>query len=297
MKKLITHNGKFHTDDVLAGAILEMYFEKQGELFEFIRTRDEEIIKTGDVVFDIGNIYNPELNYYDHHQKGRAGERTNGISYAACGLVWKHFGPQLCSSQEVWQLVDEVLVQGVDASDNGIVTETQIIPGVKKFSIGSVIDCYLPLEEDASLELFDDGYKKAVEYTKFILKCTILKSEQDIINKIKIRELYNNASNKQIIVCEKYIQGVSRVLGEFPEPLYVIYPDQNNRWRIDAVRNPDEVYKNRKDLPQAWGGLRDEELQKISGVSDAVFCHPGLFTAGAVSQEGALKMAQMALEA
>jgi uncharacterized UPF0160 family protein len=41
--------------------------------------------------------------------------------------------------------------------------------------------------------------------------------------------------------------------------------------------------------------LKDEELQKISGVSDATFCHRGLFLAGAKSKEGAIKLAEIAL--
>lgn len=295
MKKLVTHNGKFHTDDVLAGAILSVYLKKQGESFQFIRTRDEAVISTGDVVFDIGNIYDPETARFDHHQQGRAGERENSIPYAACGLVWKHFGLKLCTSQDVWKLVDEKLVQGIDAADNGITTETVLIPGVKKFTFGSVIDCYLPVEEDASLESYDAAYAKAVEYTEFILERVIIDSERTIKDKILARELYDMAPDKQIIVCENYIKRISKLLGVFPEPVYVIYPDQNNRWRVDAVRNSDEVFINRKDLPREWGGLRDAALQEVSGVVDATFCHPGLFTAGAVSQEGARELAKKAL--
>ncbi len=43
------------------------------------------------------------------------------------------------------------------------------------------------------------------------------------------------------------------------------------------------------------GGLRDEELQKITGVEDAVFCHKGLFLAVSKSKEGAVKLAELAL--
>jgi len=49
-------------------------------------------------------------------------------------------------------------------------------------------------------------------------------------------------------------------------------------------------------LPSAWAGLRDAELQKVSGVEDAVFCHRALFTAVARSKEGAIKLAQIALQ-
>jgi uncharacterized UPF0160 family protein len=55
-------------------------------------------------------------------------------------------------------------------------------------------------------------------------------------------------------------------------------------------------FKNRKDLPQAWAGKVNEELQKITGVADATFCHNARFTCGAGSKEGALALAKLALD-
>jgi len=53
---------------------------------------------------------------------------------------------------------------------------------------------------------------------------------------------------------------------------------------------------NRKNFPKLWAGLRDEELQNVTGVPDAIFCHRGLFLAIAKSKEGAIKLAQIAVE-
>ena len=73
MKKLVTHNGSFHSDDIFAAATLIIYLEKRGEKYEIIRTRDQEIIKTGDYVFDVGGVYDEATNRFDHHQKGGGG--------------------------------------------------------------------------------------------------------------------------------------------------------------------------------------------------------------------------------
>lgn len=297
MKKLITHNGAFHTDDVLAYAILLKHFRKNNQDIEIVRTRDMEIIKTGDVVFDVGDSYDPNTHRYDHHQVGRAGERDNTIPYAACGLVWKHFGPDLCSSEQVWKIVDEKLVQSVDAGDNGVATYTLNSLNVKSFSLGDVINCFKPIEEDASLDLFDAQFVKAGEFMLFILNSVISSAERKIEDMKNAEIVYNNSEDKQLIICEKHIPGIKKLLSIFPEPVFVIYPDQNNKWRVEGVRiNPDD-FPIRKDLPERWAGLRDGDLQKVSGVSDATFCHPGLFTAGAVSKEGAIKLAKKALEA
>ena len=55
------------------------------------------------------------------------------------------------------------------------------------------------------------------------------------------------------------------------------------------------TFNNRKNFPQDWAGLRDEELQKVTQVSDAIFCHRGLFLAVAKSKEGAIALAEKAL--
>ena len=55
-------------------------------------------------------------------------------------------------------------------------------------------------------------------------------------------------------------------------------------------------FETRKNLPEAWGGLKDEEFVKVSEISDAVFCHRALFMAVAKSREGAVKLAEMALK-
>jgi uncharacterized UPF0160 family protein len=294
-KVLITHNGKFHTDDVLAYAILLKIFKLSGERFKLIRTRDESIIVKGDIVFDIGNIYDPAINRYDHHQKGHAGERENTIPYAAAGLVWKHFGPQLCSSKEVWQAIDKCLVQPIDAGDNGVSTYTPNSLGVKNFSIGDVIDCFIPDYEDAPLKAYDEAFIKAANLMEFILTKTITKAERKIKNIAEAAIVYEQSPNKQIIVCEKYIPGIKKILTAFPEPLYAIYPDQNNKWRVEGVRTNPDNFPIRKNLPEEWGGLRDDDFIKICGIPDATFCHPGLFTAGSKTKEGAIALAEKAV--
>ena len=92
MKKriaIITHSGSFHPDDCFAVATLLIYLESQPLPAVVKRTRDAKVIKTGDFVVDVGNVYDPSKDRFDHHQEGGAGIRDNGIPYASFGLVWK----------------------------------------------------------------------------------------------------------------------------------------------------------------------------------------------------------------
>src|SRR3989338_5804368 len=112
MKKLVTHNGSFHADDIFSAAALSLLLEKAGEAYEITRTRTPEIIDDADYVFDVGGIYDEKNNKFDHHQTGGAGKRESissgpEIEYSSFGLVWKKFGLELCGEKKSADLVDK----------------------------------------------------------------------------------------------------------------------------------------------------------------------------------------------
>jgi uncharacterized UPF0160 family protein len=108
--------------------------------------------------------------------------------------------------------------------------------------------------------------------------------------------IYKNTEDKRIIIFDKNYPS-EFILNEFPEPLFVVYPkDDDDLWAIKTVKDDPKVFVNRKNFPKQWAGLKDEELQNVTGVNDAVFCHRALFLAVAKTKEGAIKLAQIAVE-
>jgi uncharacterized UPF0160 family protein len=85
------------------------------------------------------------------------------------------------------------------------------------------------------------------------------------------------------------------VVTQAPEALYVIYPKKPDDWRMQAVPERLGDFKNRRDLPERWGGLQAEELAAATGVEDAVFCHTARFLVVARSQAGIRRLAELAL--
>ncbi|MFA5791644.1 MAG: MYG1 family protein [Candidatus Paceibacterota bacterium] len=297
IKKLITHNGSFHSDDVFACATLCLILEKNGEQYEIIRTRDEEIIKNGDYVFDVGGVYDKDENRFDHHQKGGAGSRSFGdveIEYAACGLVWKKFGIELCGDQKVVDLIDKKLIVAIDAGDNGfdlVENKYEISPYLLQHVMLSMRPTWR--EENLSEDVM---FLKSVEIAKMILSREIIQAQDAILTEELVIASYNNAPDKKIIVLDKNYP-YEYTLNNFPEPLFVIhYKESSKHWMVRAMREDPKTFKNRKDFPKSWAGLRGEELEKITGVSDAVFCHRALFLSVSKSKEGAIKLAQIAVE-
>ena len=86
---------------------------------------------------------------------------------------------------------------------------------------------------------------------------------------------------------------------EKEKALYVLYPEsehEGSRWRIQAVPVSKESFESRKPLPEAWRGIRDDDLSKLSGIEGCIFVHVSGFIGGNATKAGALSMARKALE-
>lgn len=288
MPTLITHDGKFHADDVFAVAAL-LLVEKDAQV---IRTRDVRAILHGDIVVDVGGEYDAERNRFDHHQIGGAGKRENGAPYASFGLIWKKFGEKLCGSASVARRVEELLVIPIDANDNGIDLSAQKFAHSSPYEVSDAIRSFNPTWQEEE-SLLAAHFAEAVAFAKRIIEREIKRSEAADISQKEVETAYRAAPDKRLIVLNDDYSWKD-MLAQFPEPLFVVHP-QNETWRLYAVRNNPHLFANRKDLPPAWAGLRDAELAKATGVPDAIFAHRNRFMAVARSKEGAIALAQRAL--
>jgi uncharacterized UPF0160 family protein len=294
-KKLITHNGSFHSDDIFACATLSILLEKEEQRFEVIRTRDQKTIDSADYVFDVGGIHDPLTNRFDHHQKGGAGKRENGIEYSSFGLVWKKFGTKICGTEEVAKIIDDRLVAPVDAFDNGI----DLVENKHKISpyfIQHLFFTMRPFVSEKSSVVNNKLFLESVLIAKKILLREIMHTKDTVLSEQNIISIYNETKDKRILILdENFHDHNEEILSKLNETLFVIYPKEDKMWGIRAVKESPKTFKNRKDFPRAWAGLRDEELQNITKIKEAVFCHKGLFLAVAKSKEGAIKLAELAL--
>src|SRR4051812_15352925 len=109
LKRVGTHSGRFHADEVMSTAILKELFD-----FEIVRTRDPETLNELDLIYDIGE------GEFDHHQLEKK-FRENGSPYAACGLIWNKFGRDVILSirptlseediEDVFRYMDGMLME------------------------------------------------------------------------------------------------------------------------------------------------------------------------------------------
>lgn len=262
------------------------------------RTRDEQLINAADYVFDVGGIYDPELERFDHHQSGGAGKRKNDIPYAAFGLVWKKYGPLLCEGNtEIVADIDRRLVQPIDAIDNGISISEPVDCGLYDYGIHGIVSAYQNTWKEAhNTEKQLKSFLKLVDFFAGIIQREIERSSHRTEMIEIIEECYQNSANKEIIEIPHHVSvgPLVQVLDKYKEVLYVVCKS-NDKWKALAMRKTACSFENRKSMPAEWSGKRGVELQKITGVSDAVFCHNALFMAVAKSKLGAWRLAELAL--
>ena len=295
-KILITHNGAFHADDLFAAATLSILNDGNVKI---IRTRDPKVFEKGDYVFDVGGEYNEERNRFDHHQKGGAGVRENGIPYSSFGLVWKKFGEQICGSKEVAGKVERKVVEPIDAIDNGVDIIKPVFENIFPYSVEEIFLSEFPTwkEDNSNIDIvFNKQVKKIIHLIKREIK--IAKDDLDGIN--KLIEFYDRSEDKRIIVSDfdfpRYL--LQDTLSRFTEPMYFIYPSsKSNTWKVEAIKKNPNTLESRKLFPESWRGLMEEsgKLKEVTGVPDAQFCHTSGFFLTVGSKEGAIALAEKAI--
>ena len=291
--RVATHPGNFHADDVFAVAVLELV---HGEL-ELVRTRDDETVAAADARVDIGGRSDAAAGDFDHHQRGGAGERANGIRYASFGLVWREFGSQLAGGEDGATAIDERLVQGVDANDTGQTISTALVEGIRPMTVSGVIGAMnASWDEELTAEEEDTRFAEAVALARGILEREIAGAKAYRRGLDIVRSAIERAGDPRVIELERKAPWHETVVTTAPDALYVVYP-KSDGWGMQAVPKALGSFENRKDLPEAWGGHSDDELAAITGVPDAMFAHGKGFYASARSREGILALARQALDA
>ncbi|KAF4687237.1 hypothetical protein FOZ60_004205 [Perkinsus olseni] len=78
--------------------------------------------------------------------------------------------------------------------------------------------------------------------------------------------------------------------------LYVLYSDATGGYRVQAVGVEGHNFLSRKPLPSRFRGVRDEDLSKLAGIDGLIFVHASGFIGGAMTYEGAVKLAGMGID-
>jgi uncharacterized UPF0160 family protein len=308
--RIFTHSGSFHADDVFGVAVLAALHPDH----TLARTRDAAAIAQADFAVDVGGEWDPARGRFDHHQRGFDGARPGGEGYASAGLVWREFGPayvrhvaagmgaaiDAAAVEAIAADLDASLVRYLDMVDTGA---KMVAPGV--FGLSSQVAALnstwleeqgLSVAAQGALQL--ERFREAMALVQRFLQRLVLRRVGQELAADRVRAAPRLVGGRVLHLAEGGIPWTRVVLDEMPEVLFVLYPERDDTGERHIVRTVPvaaDTFDARRDLPQAWAGLRDAQLAQASGVPDALFCHTNLFIAVARSFEGAARMAELAL--
>lgn len=288
---LITHSGKFHADDVFATAFLSTLMDNP--VVCRVNTVPNDL-DADTIVYDIG------YGKYDHHMKDFDMRHASGVKYASFGLLFKDRGMEylnLVDSQYasmVFPMIEKELVESIDAIDNGEFPEINTDYTYK--SIDSIIGDFNATWDDETDN--DIYFKQAVDVALMIFSAVVKKC----LAKAKAKEIVDEAienSEEHIMFLDKYVPFKDFVItSENPKAkdiLFAITPSNRNGYAVHTIPKDKNAHTTRCDFPKEWGGLVDEELQQVSQVESATFCHSTLFLASCRDLDDAYLLAKKAI--
>lgn len=315
MPKLIAvHNQSFHADDSLACFLLLNTKEFAGA--DIARTRNPEILENADCVCDVGGIYDHEKRRYDHHQpEFKLTFPDSEIPCASCGAVYIHWGKEVIDNilkengreygnnmEYLYTELYKRFVKEVDANDNGVSQfERGVIP---QFTICTGISARIAMMNPPDLSKDNlEMFRKAIDLIgKEFTQCLLNMVDYDLkaidIVKAAYEARFETDPSGQIMVLhescgyDKHLRKLEEEHKDQPIVLYVVSPRTDGSYNIRAV-GTGVNFDLRKPLP--FAGLRDEELEKASGIPGAIFVHKAAFLGGYKQLDQAIAFAKLAL--
>lgn len=289
-----THGGIFHADEVVASVILAKYHAMYFESNEFVVCRTFKVpedLNPDAIVYDIGG------GQFDHHQRGGNGCHENGVPYSSAGLIWREFGPKLVANTQnpdlVWKIVDRNIIQGIDAVDNGTLPKPDY--PAEALSISRAISLFNPSWD--SNEKSDDAFLKAVAFAEVVFDNVLASA----IATAKAQTIVDEAISKtegHVLVLEHFVpwQGALNASKDTKatDILFVVFPSLRGGFNWQCVPEKPGSFVQKKPVPAEWKGLKGPDLQKVTGVATATFCHPAGFIGGAETMEDAIRLAEIA---
>ena len=86
--------------------------------------------------------------------------------------MWEKYGKLLCGSSEASEYIDSVIVQAIDADDNGIEIFGTIVVGIRFHTLSDIIESFVPryVDDEKVQRGFDHALNFVTSYLKRQLK-------------------------------------------------------------------------------------------------------------------------------
>ncbi len=297
---LVTHSGGFHADELLSSVVLTRLFPQA----RLIRSRAPEWTTPGldRIIYDVGGVYDAAAQIFDHHQRG-APLREDGQPYSSFGLIWKHYSRDYLAASGIPEVHIEAIHASFDASfvlpvdlvDNGALSPSVAGP-LAGLTLPALLEILKPVFDETDPEAEDRSFQNALAIARSFVEARIAQSAAKLRAEALVHQAIEDAGQGRILVLPMGMPFRSAIVKAGADHLlFVVHPREKD-WCLTGIRRADEGFDLRADLPAAWAGLTNRDLEVACGVDGASFCHNGRFIAAARTREAALAMAELAVK-
>ena len=244
---LVVHNGVFHTDDVMCGALVKIIY---GDVNIIRAKRGEESLYVNNkntIVADFGG------GKFDHHEKAEKREkRENKIEYAAFGKLFREYYSLIGFNEKFYQKIDSEFISLLDNVDNNG-------PQAPAQALNMLINAL------NNKNIFTEEQDKAFINTVNIFT-PILKAYLDkMLHQQSLENTVEKIKNQKYVIFEEF----------FPTELlvntlvqFIIFPGQNEFVvkSVDSIKYPIDIANNAKFVHAS------KFIAKFDTKEDAIQC-------------------------
>lgn len=239
----VTHDKKFHADDVFTGALLKIALGEDN--VEIRRTRDAADVLSADIIFDMGMKYDG-FKYFDHHQDDARlymYDSYDSPKHCAFTLIAK----AIFNDDDLYERFMNTLGIGIAIRDN---SQTELLG--KYSSLGTWVKYF----NSTFYEDCDDdfNYEIAINIAKTLITRVIKNIEAWQMTNRELQSVAN-VSDK-ILILDKYIPFEDYISENYPDILMAIYPSvDRNEWFLSSIPKHKGDYNTYKIyFPVKWRG-------------------------------------------
>ncbi|KZX92348.1 MAG: MYG1 family protein [Sulfitobacter sp.] len=296
---LVTHSGGFHADELLSSVILTRLYPDA----TLLRSRDVQWITpgAGRIIYDVGRDYDAEASIFDHHQ--RPGPlREDGQPFSSFGLIWQHYGRDYLRSfdlpdadlEDIHRSFDQGFVLPVDLIDNGAL-EPSVAGPLAGMTLPVLLETLKPVFDERGEDADDRAFMAALPVARAFVEAAIKGKAAKRRAESMVMQAIEAAGSGRVLELPTGMPFRSAVEKAGADHLLFVVHPRGDDWALTTIRKSGDSFEARADLPEAWAGLTDAELEAASGVPGAKFCHNARFIAVAATREAALRMAELAV--
>jgi uncharacterized UPF0160 family protein len=297
---LVTHSGGFHADELLSSVILTRLFPQA----RLVRSRAPEWITPGAdrIIYDVGGGYDASTQIFDHHQRG-APLREDGKPFSSFGLIWKHYGrdyllasglPQ-ANLDDVHASFDASFVLPVDLMDNGALSPSIAGP-LADLTLPALLETLKPVFDEKDADAEDRAFINALAIARSFVEANIGQRAAKLRAEAMVLKAIGETGTGRILELPVGMPFRAAVVKAGADHLLFVVHPRDKDWCLTGIRRSDDAFELRADLPAAWAGLTNGDLEAACGVKGATFCHNGRFIAAAKTRDAALAMADLAVQ-